>query len=253
MGLDWGDGDYARTAESLMPAARALVDAAGVGAGSRVLDVACGTGNAALLAAQRAAEVVGVDASARLMEQAGARAAADGARARFVVGDAMGLPVADAEFDVALSVFGVVFAPDGGRAIAEMLRALRPGGVLAITTWLPEGEIAAAGRVLRQAVPPADAPPQRWDDPGWLRDLLESRGARAVQVQRAGELVFTADSASAWFAEQEQDHPVWRWARRTLDDPAAWDRVRELSVAALGGDARPLRVVSPYLVARAER
>lgn len=102
--LDWGDGDYARTARTLEPAAEAVLDAAGIVRGERVLDMACGTGNAALAAARRGASAKGVDASEALLELARERAAESGADAEFAVGDAAALPVADASFDAVVSV-----------------------------------------------------------------------------------------------------------------------------------------------------
>jgi ubiquinone/menaquinone biosynthesis C-methylase UbiE len=99
VGLDWGDGEYARTAAALAPAAEVLADAAGVGPGARALDVACGIGSAALAAAARGARVTGVDASPGLVELAAARARAAGADARFVVGRAEALPEGDAAFE----------------------------------------------------------------------------------------------------------------------------------------------------------
>jgi SAM-dependent methyltransferase len=108
---DWGVGHYEHTAAQLLPAARLVVETAAPAGGERVVDIGCGTGNAALLAAQRGATVTGVDPAARLLEVARARAAAERLDATFVVGDAATVPVGDSEADVVLSVFGVIFAP----------------------------------------------------------------------------------------------------------------------------------------------
>src|SRR5436305_15136046 len=110
--LDWSLGRYERTAGQLLPAARLVVERAAPAAGDRVVDVGCGTGNAALLAAERGARVTGVDPATRLLEVARERAAARGLDADFATGDAAHLPVGDGEADVVLSVFGVIFAPD---------------------------------------------------------------------------------------------------------------------------------------------
>ena len=142
MDLDWGDGEYSRTAEVLSPAAAATVEVAGVGAGDRVLDVGCGTGNAALIAARRGASVIGVDPSEALVETARARAERAGlADAVFLAGDACDLPVARDAFDVAVSVFGVIFAPEPEVAVRQMLGALRPGGTLVIASWIGRGPV----------------------------------------------------------------------------------------------------------------
>ena len=256
MDLDWGDGGYSRTAEVLSPASTAAVDAAGVGAGDRVLDVACGTGNAALVAAGRGASVVGVDLSAALLEIARARAERAGlADAVFLAGDACDLPVAPGAFDVAISVFGVIFAPEPEVAVRQMLSALRPGGTLVIVSWIGRGPVHEASALLRAAFPVVDgAPRMDWADPDWVRGLLAGAGAREV-AQGEEDLVWEAASAEEWFADQEQHHPVWRWARAAL--PAArWDDLRERSAAALragSDDPATFRARGPYVITRAVR
>ena len=135
MMVDWGKGRYEQTAAELEPVAEAVVAMAAPTAGDRVLDVACGTGNAALLAAARGADVVGVDSSERLVAVARQRAQQAGLFAEFVVGDALVLPVGDAEFDVVLSVFGVIFAADPAQAVSEVARVLRSDGRAYIAAW----------------------------------------------------------------------------------------------------------------------
>jgi SAM-dependent methyltransferase len=256
MELDWGDGDYARTAAVLAPAAEAVVEAAGVGAGDWVLDVACGTGNAALVAAGRGASVVGVDLSAALVDMARARARmAEAGDATFLVGDAGRLPVEAGSFDVALSVFGVIFAPEPSEAVAQMLTDLRPGGTLVIASWIGRGPVHDVGQVLRAAFPEGDAAaPTAWEDPAWVRDLVAGAGAREV-TQTEGGVPFAAATPEEWFADQEEHHPVWRWARGMLP-PGDWDALRAESVAALragSDDPVAFRSLSPYLITRALR
>lgn len=253
--LDWGEGDYARTAAELAPAAEAVLDLAGVSSGDRLLDMACGTGNAALAAAARGARATGVDLSPGLVAQAAARAAAAGRAGdcTFVVGDAVAPPVERGAFDVAVSVFGVIFAPDPDAAIEGMRDALRPGGTLAISTWTAGGPVHDAASVIRRAFPREDGPVvARWEDPAWVAGLMTRAGLRDV-VQREEELVWSAPSAAAWFAEQEANHPVWRWARRGL--PAErWEAVREESVAALragSDDPDAFHAPGPYVITRA--
>src|SRR4051794_39408130 len=141
--VDWSAGAYERTAMELEPAARAVVACAAVADGERVLDVACGTGNAALVAARAGARATGLDSAPRLVEVARERAAnaRAGADAEFLVGDALDLPFDDGTFDALVSVFGVIFAPDPDRAVAEMLRVLAPGGRVVLSAWLPEGAV----------------------------------------------------------------------------------------------------------------
>ncbi len=256
MELDWGDGDYAKIAATLEPAAEDAVETAGVAEGDWVLDVACGTGNAALVAAARGASVVGVDLSEQLVDMARARAArARVEDATFLVGDAGNLPVEAGAFDRAVSVFGVIFAPDPPLALQQMMSALRPGGSLVIASWLGGGPVDRAGHILRTALQEetgGDGPRPQWDDPAWVADLVTAAGARDV-AQHEGEVPTVADSPEAWFADQTADHPVWRWARRLV--PAErWDRVRDESVAALvEGNEDPDAFLArmPYLVTRA--
>lgn len=254
MAVDWGDGDYARIAQTLEPAAEALLDAAGVGAGDAVADIACGTGNVALAAVRRGASATGVDASARLVALARERAAAEGLEARFLTGDAGGLPLPDAAVDAALSAFGVIFAPDPGRALAEMVRVTRPGGVVGLTSWLPGGAVAGAGRLLGEALAAGDGPPPPWHDVDWIAARLAEAGAREARSATA-RMAFTGDSPAAWLAEQVEHHPAWRAGRRALA-ASRWRELRAGMLAILDADNEDpaaFRATSGYLVVTARR
>ena len=133
----WSAGDYRPLGAKMLPAAELLCEAAGIRAGLRVLDVATGTGNAALAAARRGCNAVGVDFAPPQLEAARVRAAAEGLDAQFVEGDAEQLPFPDASFDAVLSVFGAMFAPDQHRVARELLRVCRPGGRIAMANWTP--------------------------------------------------------------------------------------------------------------------
>ncbi len=252
--LDWGEGDYERTARTLEPVAEVVLDAAGIARGERVLDVACGTGNAALAAARRGADAVGVDPAEALVAIARDRATASGTHARFIVGDALALPVEGATFDAVVSVFGVIFAPDGDLAAAELLRAVRPDGRVVVTSWVPSGPISAIGRALFSALPSPPAAPPPWGVPDRAREMLTRGGAATVEVTEH-DLSFTAASPEAWFAEQEAHHPVWRWGRRQMTEEG-WERLREESEALLSQaneDPAAFRTTSRYLVVTAHR
>jgi SAM-dependent methyltransferase len=160
----WSAGEFNRIALTLMEVAERLVATADPAPGSRVLDVACGTGNAALVAARRWTEVVGLDFAANLIETGRRRAAAEGTDIAFVEGDAQALPFEDASFDTVLSVFGVQFAPDQARAAAELLRVTRPGGTIALANWVPGGAAEAMFAVTARYSPPPPglASPWRW-------------------------------------------------------------------------------------------
>ena len=212
MAIDWSDGDYGHTATQLEPIANAVAQRLGIAAGQRVLDVGCGTGNAALAAARAGAAVTGVDPAAGLLALARRRAEENGLDVEFLKGDAEKLPVVG-EFDVVMSVFGVIFAADAAQAAREMIRSAKPEGVVALTSWCPEGGINAGASVLWDALPKPDGPVNRWGDAQWVESLLIQAGAGRVTIDEA-EHVFRAESPEAFFTETEELHPVWRWARR---------------------------------------
>jgi ubiquinone/menaquinone biosynthesis C-methylase UbiE len=178
----WAAGDFNRVALGITEASQALVRAVDVRPGERVLDVACGSGNAALAASHRHAEVVGLDYVPALIERARKRAEAEGSTVDFRVGDAQALPFEDHAFDVVLSVFGVIFAPDQEGAMAELLRVTRPGGRIALATWMPEGMGGETFRAMsRHVPPPAGAKPVvRWGTEEGLREI--SGGAVTFQL-----------------------------------------------------------------------
>ncbi|HET9763719.1 MAG TPA: class I SAM-dependent methyltransferase, partial [Casimicrobiaceae bacterium] len=165
--IDWGLGEYETTAAELAPAAEHLISLARVRAGERVLDIATGTGNAALAAAREGATATGVDAAPRLIEVARQRAAADRLDASFVVGDLHELPFEPGAFDCVVSVFGIIFAADSQRAVAELMRVLAPGGRSLISVWVPAGPIDAMVGVFMRAVAQAtgsQSPGFAWND-----------------------------------------------------------------------------------------
>ncbi|MFP3873115.1 MAG: class I SAM-dependent methyltransferase [Thiohalophilus sp.] len=135
----WATGDFHEIARQNVVMAEDLCAAVDPHGGDRVLDIACGSGTAALVAARRYCEVTGIDYVPTLVERAKRRAAADGFDVDFRVADAQALPFQDASFDVILSVYGVQFAPDQERAALEMLRICRPGGRIGLATPISKG------------------------------------------------------------------------------------------------------------------
>jgi SAM-dependent methyltransferase len=170
----WGSGNYAVVAERITEVGQAVVEQAGVRPGMEVLDVACGMGNATIPAAKAGARVTGLDFSPRMLEVARERAADAMVEIDFVEGDAQELPFEDASFDRVLSVFGHMFAPDHARTAAEMRRVLRPGGVIAIACWTPEGAMGRQMRTLAELVPPPPGatPPLLWGTQAHVSELL---------------------------------------------------------------------------------
>jgi SAM-dependent methyltransferase len=170
----WASGDYSAVAALIVPMAEKLVDTADLQAGQRVLDVACGSGNAALAAARCGCEVTGIDYVPELLERGRARAAAEGLPVEFAEGDAEDLRFPDGAFDAVLSVVGVMFTPDQERAAAELARVCRPGGTIAVANWTPTSFIGQIFRAVTRYVPaPAGVrPPGLWGTEERLRELL---------------------------------------------------------------------------------
>ncbi len=183
----WSAGDFSVIARSDMPAAEALVASADPHANARVLDVACGSGNVALVAARRHCVVTGVDFAPGLLERARERARAERLDVRFVDGDCQALPSEDAAFDFVFSSFGVMFAPDQGQAARELARVCRPGGTLALANWSPEGASAEFFRIVAENLPPAPGlePPTRWGTAAGIHALFGAYAARTRFSRRS--------------------------------------------------------------------
>lgn len=181
----WASGDYAVVGTTLQLVGETLCEAADVRTDERVLDVAAGNGNATLAAARRGAHVVSTDYVGTLLERGRARAEAERLPVQFEVADAEALPFDDARFDVVLSTFGVMFAPDHGRAAAEMLRVCRPGGRIAMANWTPEGFIGQLFKTVGVHLPPPAGArsPALWGTEAHLSSLFGA-GAADIDVQR---------------------------------------------------------------------
>jgi ubiquinone/menaquinone biosynthesis C-methylase UbiE len=170
----WASGDFAVVAARIQLVADHLCDTADLHAGWRVLDVATGSGNAAIAAARHGCTAVGVDYVPALLERGRERAAAEGLEVELLEGDAEALPFPDGSFDGVISVFGSMFAPDHERAAAELLRVCRPGGTVAMANWMPEGFVGQLFRTVATHVPPPAGvrSPMLWGTEEHLRRLF---------------------------------------------------------------------------------
>jgi SAM-dependent methyltransferase len=183
----WASGDYPAVAAEVIPTlGPILVEAAGVGAGDRVLDVGAGSGNAAIPAALAGARVVASDLTPELLETGRALAAAEGASLEWRTADAEALPFGDASFDTVLSCVGVMFAPHHQASADELVRVVRPGGTIGLLSWTPEGFIGQMFATMKPYAPPPPAgaqPPPLWGSETHLGELFGDR-VRDVAARR---------------------------------------------------------------------
>jgi ubiquinone/menaquinone biosynthesis C-methylase UbiE len=175
----WASGDYPSMVETfLLPLGPRLVDACEIGPGKRVLDVAAGTGNASIPAAERGASVTASDLTPELLEAGRRRAQAAGLELDWVEADAEALPFADESFDVVMSSIGAMFAPHHQEVADELVRVCRPGGTIGLLSWTPEGMIGGLFRTMGPFAPPP--PPGAQPAPLWgkeehVRELFGDR------------------------------------------------------------------------------
>ncbi|MFE0582176.1 class I SAM-dependent methyltransferase [Streptomyces sp. NPDC058874] len=172
----WALGDYPSVASHVIPRlGPLLVKECGVRTGDRVLDIAAGSGNAAIPAALAGADVVASDLTPELLETGRHLAAVQGAKLEWREADAEDLPFADGEFDVVMSCVGVMFAPHHRTAAEEMLRVCRAGGTVGLINWTPEGFVGrlfAAMKPYAPSAPPGAQPPPLWGDEEYVHELL---------------------------------------------------------------------------------
>jgi SAM-dependent methyltransferase len=184
----WASGDYPKLAAELVaPLGPVLVEATGIGPGDRVLDVASGTGNAAIPAARAGASVVASDLSPELLESGRADAAQQGVELEWREGNAHALPFGDNEFDVVMSCIGVMFAPFHQRAADELVRVAKSGGRIGLISWTPEGHIGqlwAAMKPYAPPPPPGAQPPPLWGQEDHVRELFGDRVTDLVTERR---------------------------------------------------------------------
>ncbi|MDQ4069410.1 MAG: class I SAM-dependent methyltransferase [Actinomycetota bacterium] len=246
----WASGNYAVIGTTLQIVGESLCEAVDVQAGERVLDVAAGNGNASLAAARRGAVVTATDYVTSLLEQAQARAASEGLTIDTEQVDAEALPFPDGSFDVVLSTFGVMFAPDQERAAAELVRACRPGGRIALANWTPSGFIGHVFKALGRYVspPPGVRPPVAWGEEARLRQLF-GNDVQSLAFHRR-QFVFRYRSAEHWLETFRTYYGPMLKAFSTVDDAARAALERDLLAVANDHNTSStgtLRVPSEYL------
>jgi SAM-dependent methyltransferase len=257
--VDWALGSFEKSASEIRPASERVVDQLAPEAGDDVLDLGCGTGNAALIAAARGARVTGVDPAGRLLEIARRDAAAAGLDVTFATGDAASIPLPDDSVDAVVSVFAVIFAPDPVAAAAEMVRVLRPGGRIVLSAWRRDGALAAQAdlrlTLLERAggAPPA-GPLFAWHDRDALAELLSPHGCTVTATEHT--LAFTSSSPAAFADHELADHPMWVESRDLLQRAGLWEQARRDLTRAfdeLNEDPDAFRITGRYVVATATR
>jgi len=182
----WADGDFSMVASMITFVAENLAEALEILPDERVLDVACGSGNGAISAARRAwGNVVGADYVPELLERGRERAAAERLEVEFVEADAQALPFADGSFDVAMSIFGAMFAPDQHKAADELLRVVKPGGRIGMGNWCPDGSVGEMFKTISRHAPPPPGidSPLLWGTEGRLRELF-GEGISGLRIER---------------------------------------------------------------------
>ncbi len=175
----WASGDFAVIGTTLQIVGELLCEAIDLRAGERVLDVAAGNGNATLAAARRFAKVTSTDYVPALLERGRRRADANALEVTFEVADAEALPYEPASFDVVLSTFGVMFAPDHAQAAKELMRVCRPGGRIGLACWTPQGFLGQLLKVVATYVPPAPgvSSPLLWGTDAHIQELFAGTAA----------------------------------------------------------------------------
>ena len=221
----WAAGDFDDIAQLIWDVGEKLVATAGVEPGMRVLDVACGSGNATIPAAVAGGDTVGLDLTPELFDAARRHAAEAGVEIEWVAGDAEDLPFEDNSFDRVLSTFGVMFAPRHEVAATELARVCAPGGKIALACWTPEGMNGDMFKTMGAHMPPPPSfaqPPLLWGTEGHVRSLLEPHGIE-LEFSRA-DVVFRGGSIQELVDRMERNFGPMVMAQAALGDQ--WPALR---------------------------
>lgn len=251
----WIAGDFGEIARSYAAGASEFVSRLGIKPGMKVLDVACGAGNLAIPAARAGAEVTGLDIAPYLIDQARARAKAEGVEAVFDVGDAEGMPYEDASFDVVMTMYGAMFAPRPDIIANELKRVCRPGGLIAMANWTPSGFIGQMFKTTGKHVPPPPGMPSPllWGDEETARLRLEGGIANLQMTRRNIDFVFPFGSVDVVEHFRKFYGPTQKAFEAVGTDGQAALRkdLEDLWIANNSADDGTTREVSEYLEVKA--
>jgi SAM-dependent methyltransferase len=224
----WSKGDFGRVAPLVEEVGEVVVDASEVQADEAFLDVACGTGNVALPAAERGAEVTGLDIVPDLLEQGKQLAAGRGVEVTWVEGDAGEMPFEDESFDVVASAFGCMFVPDHRTAATEIGRLVNPGGRISIAAWIPEGTIGEFFALIGSHMPPPPdgfQPPPKWGLEDHVREIFEGTGIELDFERR--DIEQATDSAQDMFDRFTVHFGPLVHARDVLEPEDKWQALAD--------------------------
>jgi ubiquinone/menaquinone biosynthesis C-methylase UbiE len=254
----WASGDFSDIARMVEDTGEVVVDAADPQPGQDVLDVATGTGNAAIPAAQRGARVTGLDITPELLEAGRARAREADLEIEWIEGMAEALPFADASFHAVTSAFGTMFAPNHRQTAAEMARVCRPGGTIAVIAWTPQGMQGQMFVTMARHMPPPPEgfePPILWGVEDHMRSLLGD-WVEHIRFEHH-TTTFEADSPEAFVDYLERALGPIILAKRALEPSGGWDAARadlvKLYEQFNGATDGTLRAESEYLLTVARR
>jgi ubiquinone/menaquinone biosynthesis C-methylase UbiE len=238
----WNAGNYLTVGAAFQLMSELLCEAVDVRPGQKVLDVAAGTGNAAIAAARRWAKVTGTDLIPYMLDAAKARAKAEGLDVDFRVANVMDLPFADNEFDVVLSAIGVMFAPNQEKSAAELLRVCRPGGKIGLTCWTPTSSVAQMSAAIGKHMPPPPPgfmPPVAWGAEQRLRQLF-GRQAASMHINLRTHL-FKHPTPASYVEYVKENYGPTTLAFKMMDKALARqvsdEIVAQISAANISGDA----------------
>lgn len=224
----WTIGDYPDIARTITGVAETILQRADTRPGMSLLDVATGAGNVAIPAAQGGASVTGLDLTPKLLEVARRRAAEAGVDVSFIEGDAEELPFDNDSFDRVTSCFGVMFAPRQEVAAGELTRVARPGALIVVTAWTPEGLNGQMFKTVSSYMPPPPPelkPPMMWGNEDHVRCLFEPAGAELVFERHM--VTFEYESPEGWFEYNERVLGPTIMAKGLLEPQGKWDALRE--------------------------